>query len=91
MQILVPKATLRNTQKLEAQSLSALSGKRVGLVSNGWVSMDAMAPRLTHLLKEKHGVSEVNMFTVHVNKPIEREVLDQIASRCDAAIVGLAN
>lgn len=91
MEILVPTAPARDARKIAAGSLDTLDGKRIGIVSNGWRSMDAMVPRLTQRLKQRYGVSEVNLFKVHVNQPILADTLDKVVAGCDAAIVGLAN
>ena len=89
MQILVPTASARPSEKSKATRLATLAGKRFAIVSNGWRSMDAMGRRVSERLKAD-GVIAVDFFPVHINKPITNEALDEIAAY-DAAIVGLAN
>ena len=91
MEILVPTASARDVQRMKAGSLDTLEGKRVGIVSNGWRSMDAMSPRMAGRLKDQYGVRQVGFFTAPLNRPITADILDQVAAECDAAIVGLAN
>ena len=90
MQILVPTAATRSTVETRTAVLASLHDKRVAIVSNGWRSMDAMVPRLSERLMAR-GVNNVRLFSVHINKAITAETLEQIGAGCDAAIVGLAN
>lgn len=90
MEILVPTAAAHHVENAKIGCLPTLAGKRVGIVSNGWQSMEAMVPRLRERLTQ-YGISRVSLFSVHINKPITTETLDQVAESCDAAIVGLAN
>ena len=91
MEILIPIATTRAVRKMNTASLALLTGTRVGIVSNGWRSMEAMTPHLSQRLKEKYGASEISLYSVHINKPITDDTLDSIERDCDAVIVGLAN
>jgi len=91
MEILIPTASAGGVQRMNLRSLDTLDGKRVGIVSNGWRSMDAMSPRMAARLKERYGARQAGFFTVHLNRPITADILDQVAAQCDAAIVGLAN
>lgn len=91
MEILIPTASAGDVQRTKLRSLDTLDGKRVGIVSNGWRSMDAMSPRMAARLKERYGARQAGLFTVPLNRPITADILDQVAAQCDAAIVGLAN
>ncbi len=90
MEILVPTSAPRLTAAAAAKSFE-LAGKRVAIVSNGWASMDTITSRLVERLKERHGVADVKLYSVHINKPITSDTLEDIAGECDAAIVGIAN
>jgi hypothetical protein len=90
MEILVPTSAPRNNATSGAKAYD-LQGKRVAIVSNGWVSMDTITSKLAERLKEKHGVTEVRLYSVHINKPITPDTLAGITGECDAAIVGIAN
>lgn len=90
MKILIPSATTRGKVEAKAAILVSLQNKRVAIVSNGWRSMDAMVPRLSEGLIAR-GATNVRLFSVHINKAITAETLEQIGTHCDAAIVGLAN
>lgn len=90
MEILVPTSAPRLTAAAVAKSFQ-LEGKRVAIVSNGWVSMDTITSRLVERLKDKHRVADVKLYSVHINKPITSDTLEGIAGECDAAIVGIAN
>lgn len=91
MEILVPTASAGDVRRMKIRSLDTLDGKRLGIVSNGWRSMDAMSPHMAARLKERYGVRQVGFFTAPLNRPIIAAIVDQIAAQCDAAIVGLAN
>lgn len=91
MEILVPTASPRGSQSLTVRPLGDLRGKRIGIVSNGWRSMEAMIPCITRRLTEQYGAREVNAFAVPLNRGITAETLEKVATECDAAIVGLAN
>lgn len=91
MDIFVPTASARNVQKMEIASLDMLNGKRIGIVNNGWRSMDAMVPLLTRRLKEQYGVRQVEVFTIGLQHSMAEDILDKIVAECDAAVVGLAN
>ncbi len=90
MEILVPTAAPRALHKMNAGAIDLLVGKHVGIVSNGWRSMEAMVPRITQRLKDEYGAREVSFHTVPLNRPITADTLDAV-EHCDAAIVGLAN
>lgn len=91
MEILIPTAATAATQKMPATAVASLTGKRVAIVSNGWRSMEVMAPHLDLLLRARHDVAGIRRFSVHLNRPISQEILDSIRKDCDAAIVGIAN
>jgi hypothetical protein len=90
MEILIPTSVSRGAAQTAVKAYQ-LKGKRVGIVSNGWVSMEAIGGQMSRVLKEKYGVAEITHYGVHINKPITEETLRQVASECDAAIVGIAN
>ncbi|MBI2870038.1 MAG: hypothetical protein HYX96_09465 [Chloroflexi bacterium] len=71
--------------------LETLKGKRIALVSNeGWPCMPVMWQRLTRQLMERFGAGEVVKIPVPMQQAAPPQVINDILSRADAAIAGLA-
>jgi hypothetical protein len=91
MEVLIPTGTPRGAKAGKALSVANLAGKRIGIVSNGWRSMEAMMPQMAELVKQRWHASTVSFFHVHINKAITPQELGRLVSDCDVAIVGIAN
>jgi hypothetical protein len=91
MKILNPVGTARKTEKKALPVTASLDGRRLGILTNHWKSMDRMAQRMAERARTRYGASAVSLYDIPVNgamaEATERRVLDE----CDAAIVGLAN
>ena len=91
MEVLIPTGTPRGAKAVTALSVANLAGKRIGLVSTGWRSMEAMMPQMAQLVKQRWHASAVSFFHVPINKAIPSQELARLVGDCDLAIVGIAN
>ena len=78
-------------QPTASDLIAGLNGKVMGIVSNHWQSMDAMAQTMEHLLRGTYGVRDVKLYGIPINHGMPAELLESITAECDGAIVGLAN
>ena len=77
---------------VSATYLQGLKGKRIGLISNEWRSFLVILERLKELFVEKAQVNpDFYKVEVELAHPAPKEVLDDFAKKCAAAIVGFAN
>ena len=72
-------------------SMGGLAGKTVGILSNLWPSYEGMIVRFREQLVDEHQVSRVNYYEIPRTRAASDELLQRVASECDAAIVGLGN
>lgn len=75
-----------------APRLEALANKRVGILWNNRLGGDRLLKHVGTLLQTQHGVSEI-YFTkkTFVGNAAPKEVLDDLLSRVDAAVVGVGD
>ena len=90
LQILDP-TNPKTIQESSSPTLGGLQGKTIGILNNHWTSMDAIADRMKIQLTEKYGAAGVNTYDIPAVSAAPDELLEKVASECDAAIVGLAN
>lgn len=82
----------RNTdKKLYVPAVGALKGKRIGFLTNGWASYNAMGARIEQVFREQHGMREMRTYKIPTSCAPPDGLLEQVATECDAAIVGMAN
>jgi len=91
VRILSPVAEQYRPQKRPTPPLETLEGKRVAILNNGWTSMDVIAQALERHLKEEYGVKEVLHWDIPIARAAPPEMLDEVAAKAQAAVVGLAN
>lgn len=89
--ILDPTAAARPGAERVPGPLPTLRGKVVAILNNRWKSMDLVAERFEAALGREHGVAEVLHRVIPISAPAPAELLDEVASRADLAVVGLAN
>ena len=90
MKVLSPVGERRAVEvKAEKVSLlPTLKEKIVGIVDNG-IGKSYWA-RVEELLKDKAKVTDIiRRKKIHMNQPSPLEIIDEIASKCDAVIVGV--
>jgi hypothetical protein len=75
-----------------APRLASLQGTTVGLIDNHKRNANAYLEELGRLLQEAYGVSRVVTYRkISQSLPTPSEVLDQLASECDAIIHAVAD
>ena len=78
-------------KKLYVPAVGELKGKRIGFVTNGWSSYNAMGARIEAVFRERHGISDMRTYAIPTSCAPPEGLLEQVATECDAAIVGMAN
>jgi hypothetical protein len=78
-------------KKLYVPAVGELKDKRIGFVTNGWSSYNAMGARIEEVFRERHGIRDMHTYTIPTSCAPPEGLLEQIATECDAAIVGMAN
>jgi hypothetical protein len=78
-------------KKLHVPAVGALKDKRIGFLTNGWESYNAMGARIEEVFREEHGIREVKRYHIPTSCAPPEGLLDQVVAECDAAIVGMAN
>ncbi len=91
IEILSPAAEAWRPTVETTPVVDGLAGKTVAILNNRWSSMDIMADYLTRLLKEEYGVAQVFQKDVPISSPPPKSVFDEVVTRAQLAIVGLAN
>ena len=74
-----------------APRLPTLQGKTLGLVSNGWHSLDITYQVFRILMAEHYGVSEFVERRKTLSSPLAQSDFEEMVRRCDGVIVGLGN
>ncbi len=78
-------------RQLFVPKVGELKDKWIAFVSNGWVSFGKIGLRMEELLKERHGIAGLRVYSVPTQPAPPPELLDRIAKECAGAVVGLAN
>ena len=90
--ILEPTAEFKEDITSRVPDIKGIGGKVIAFVSNvGWRCLPIIWERLNKLLLDRHEVSETFQVPVPQITPAAPEVLDEVAHKAHAAIVGLAN
>ena len=89
--ILVPTSEVKK-EAIVAHSVPTLSGKTVGFVSNEtWVCLTTIWRKLDEVLRAKYGVVETFKTAMPVTHQTPDQVLNDVATKCEVAILALAN
>lgn len=78
-------------KKLYVPAVGTLQGKRIGFLTNGWSSFNAMGARIEQVFSERHGIHSMQIYSIPTSCAPPAGLLEQVAAECDAAIVGMAN
>jgi hypothetical protein len=90
--VLHPAAEDVAEQHAPAPRLSSLQGKTVGLIDNHKRNANVYLEALEQLLQADYGVARVVTYRkISQSMPTPGEVLDQLASTCDALIHAVAD
>ena len=76
---------------LGAARVGSLVGARLGIVNNSWHCMHVIADELTTRLTAELGVAEVVEERISAAQTLPDDLLDSMAARCDAVLVGIGN
>ena len=88
--ILVPTAEIKKPS-ITVPSIPDLNGKVVGFVSNeSWKCLVPIWKKLAEVLRAKYGITETFKVAVPMTNRAPAQVLDEVATRGDAAVVALA-
>ncbi|MBI2871662.1 MAG: hypothetical protein HYY00_00545 [Chloroflexi bacterium] len=92
IRILSPVGIPQDRRDGNAERLDSLSGKTLGIMSNGWRSFLIGMERLEEVAVSKHEAGSV-IKALHTNAsgPAPAELLEEMAKKGDAAIVGLGH
>ena len=91
MKILKPTRETKEPAQVLLPALDSLQGKVIAFLDNGWPSVSTIFTKLDALLRTKHKVSKTFKEAVPMSEPAPEELLDAVAKKCDAVIVGLGN
>ena len=90
MKILVPTAEIKKAT-LAVHTIPDLRGKVVSFASNEiWSCLIPIFKKADEVLRAKYGVAETFKTVISAAHETPADVLDDIAKKSDAAIVGLA-
>lgn len=91
LQVLDPTSEVESAEPELAPRLSSLTGKTVGLISNGKEGTEGFFVHLERLLKERLLVANVVWRTKsNYSAPAERSIIDE-AKNWDLAITGIGD
>lgn len=72
--------------------LVTLDGKKVGVIWNGRPPGDLIFDEMFRILRRKYAIKEVIVRSkLYVGEPASKDVFDEIASTCDAAVTGVGD
>jgi hypothetical protein len=90
LKMLDPRASVNPGDRPLVPGLDSLEGKVIGIIDNGQSNSTAMFQELAKLLRERFRPAGVLFKTKPTHmQGAPRTLLDEFASRCDAAITGL--
>jgi hypothetical protein len=91
IEILLPVGERAGSQESRVSPrLDSLKGMRIGVLSNNWKAMEYIADECCARLVADFGAKEAFAVSTPSTLAMPRELVDDIAARCDAVIVGLA-
>lgn len=92
LRVLDPTSELLPAHGARAARIGELEGKSVGFLANGKRNADRFLQVLSELLKERYSLREVVARSKsNASTPAPATILDELAQRCDAVIVGVGD
>ena len=89
MELMNPRSATLSTRAIPKPTAD-VAGKTIAVLNNGWRSMDVLSEWLEEQLRRRGAVAVLHEAVPIAGAP-ERELLEDLAGRADAAFVGLAN
>ena len=87
-----PVAEIRAPEATIAPGIASLEQKTIGFIDNGWWSLGIALDEFYKLLTQEHHVARVLWRSKpDASRGAGPEVMEELASQADAAIVGLGN
>ena len=91
MKILDPTYDTKETAEGTLPTLGELKGKTIAFLSNGWPSLTTVFDTFDTFLRTQYQVTDTFIRHIPLSDPAPDELFDEVASKCDAAVVGLGN
>ena len=91
MSYLSPAAEQWRPLEATVPRMGDLRGATVAILNNRWTSMNIISEQIAIVLKEQYGVAEVFERFIPLSSAAPQETFDEVHSRADLAVVGLAN
>jgi len=91
MSILSPAAEAWRPMDDDVPHISDLRGTTVAILNNRWTSMNIISEQIGIILREQYGVTEVFEKLIPLASAAPQETFDEVQSKAQVAIVGLAN
>ena len=91
MQVVSPAAEAWRPGTLERPTVKAPAGRNVAILSNGWSSMNVLAPTMAELLTTQFEARAVHVEAIPLSEQMPSGQFEKVISNADLAIVGLAN
>jgi hypothetical protein len=87
-----PRQGLKAGEMQPAERLTSLMGKKLGILWNNRPQGDKLLQHVAELIKQKYDCAEV-YFTKkpYIGNAAPQEVIDDLASKVDAAVVGVSD
>ena len=90
--ILMPHAELSTEDAGElAPRLTSLQGRTIGIVNNSWRCMDVIANELDTVLSGRFEVAGIDERRISAAQTLPIAAVEEMASTCDAVVVGIGN
>lgn len=89
--ILDPTAPSPGERVVLPAPLPRLEGTVLAVLTNRWKSMDLMVERFAQRLPADYGVADVLIESIPLSSGAPESLLNSVAARAQAAVVGLAN
>ena len=89
--LLDPTAKAKAPASRLADRPGDIRGATVGFVDNGWWSLSVVLNRYRQLLAERFGITEIVHYKKKPGSPSPDKVIDELAAKCQAVIVGLGH
>ena len=92
IRVLDPVSEPKGDQSEPAKRLASLSGKALGLLSNGWRSFDDIVDRYAGLAVEKYEAREtISRKNPNASSSTPKETMEELTAASDAALVGVGH